>query len=89
MICYENAIHEKLGHMVADDAKDITGCRAGLFTLLADVSISERISGDLHVNNRAFKVTCEKVFGKPKVNVTIVMQLLYLLGYLLRRNWQK
>jgi len=81
---------DKLGHLVTDEGRDITGHRAGVFALLEqDTSLLERISCDLHVNNRAFTVACLKVFGKPKANVPSALQVLYLIFYCLSKPWRK
>ena len=82
-------ISTKLGHLLADEGKDITGYVGGLHTLMVDdLGMQERISGDLHVNNRGFEKSCYAVFGKPKANCPSALQCLYLIHYILC-PWKK
>jgi hypothetical protein len=83
-------IGDKLGHLIADEGRDVVGKRNGLFVLLAsDTKMKELISCDLHINNRAFSVSCLNVFGHPKANEPSALQLLCLIHYCLSTPWEK
>jgi len=77
----ELGISKKMATLISDEGRDII-MPNGLFGKLEKRMKRKmaRIPGDLHVLNTAFAVACEHVFGKFKIGVTSVLQLLYLIS---------